>query len=66
MAGAARLLAGRLTTRVRGVAELVEDLSERGLRFAAAEEGNEAAYARMHGKLAAYAVSVANTWSPWD
>jgi len=48
------------------VAELVEDVSSRGLCFAPAEDGGERAYTVLHGKLAAYAMAIADSWSPWE
>jgi hypothetical protein len=63
---AASRLAGRTSPKARSVAELVEELSQRGLCFAPAEEGAELAYATLHRKMAAYARAIADVWDPWE
>jgi len=64
--GAASRLAGRASPRGRTVAELLEDLSQRGLCFAPAEEGSALAYTTLYKQLAAYGTAIGNAWDPWE
>lgn len=49
-----RLLSEAGAARGNTVADLVQDLTRRGLRFAAAVEGDESAYVALHRALAGY------------
>src|SRR5207253_1270480 len=45
---------GRNALKAKTVPELVRELTDKGLQFAAAVPGDEAAYKAMHGALAGY------------